>query len=114
MLSSGSPPVSVTLPALGRRRPAIRRRSDDLPAPFGPVTASTCPPRSVKHTLRKTWRPALTQDRSIAESSITLFPFSEWGLASGAKRRTCSAERLLDRLEWPPDWARRAGNGPAV
>ena len=41
-------PATVTLPAVGRFRPRIRRRVVDLPAPLGPRNPVTCPGRTVK------------------------------------------------------------------
>ena len=47
-VASGSPPSSASRPPASRTRPATSRSSDDLPAPFGPVTSSASPAPTAK------------------------------------------------------------------
>src|SRR3984893_1690516 len=70
MERSASPPSSMICPRLGRMSPAISRRSDDFPAPFGPVIASVSPLITTKPSPWKTSRPPRTHASSSAASRI--------------------------------------------
>jgi len=41
---AGNPPSTDTWPALGVASPTARFSNVDFPAPFGPTSATTCPP----------------------------------------------------------------------
>jgi hypothetical protein len=43
------PPIAA-VPALGRARPAAMRSAVDLPAPFGPTSATTVPGATASET----------------------------------------------------------------
>src|SRR3984885_8264885 len=55
---AGTPPSTVTAPAVGSARPAARFSSVVLPAPFGPTSAATCPAGiATVHSRRAQVRP---------------------------------------------------------
>ena len=53
----GGVPASSTVPAVGSTRPAIARRSVDLPAPFGPTSATRSPAPISRSTSLSAGRP---------------------------------------------------------
>ena len=53
-----------------RTRPATSRSSDDLPAPFGPLTSRASPAPNAKLRPANTLRPPRTQARSVARSRV--------------------------------------------
>ena len=57
-------------PAASRTRPATSRSSEDLPAPFGPLTSRASPAPTAKLRPENTCRPPRTQARSEASSRV--------------------------------------------
>src|SRR4051794_22346215 len=69
--SVSSVPASCTLPALGRSAAPSAHSSDDLPAPDGPVTASSWPGWSIRSTgWTATRSPYRTSTPRTSSSSI--------------------------------------------
>src|SRR5947209_1763505 len=67
--NGGSPvmsePSSSTRPDVGRSRPEMRLNSVVLPAPFGPITASSSPSRTSSPTPETIVAPPMTSPRSL-------------------------------------------------
>src|SRR4051794_40511944 len=69
----GGPPRTDKRPESGRMRPAISLRSVLLPAPFGPITASSDPGATVRFTSASATRlpyPAVTPSSSTVLRSV--------------------------------------------
>src|SRR4051812_16545852 len=74
MVRSESPPSSWSSPPSKWTSPAIRRSSEDLPAPFAPVIIKASPAETEKPKPAKTLRPPRTQARSDPKSRIRPSP----------------------------------------
>src|SRR5215469_14548428 len=66
-------PATVTVPLVGRSRPAIRFSSVDLPLPDGPMTATDSPAATSKLTPSTAKAPALSYCLLTSLTSISVF-----------------------------------------
>src|SRR3984957_2623442 len=67
-LPASSRPSTVTDPGRGRITPPTARTRDDLPAPFGPSSAVTCPAGTLMDTSLTTGRPPRSTVMSMSSS----------------------------------------------
>src|ERR1700722_14379632 len=67
-LPASSRPSTVTDPGRGRITPPTARTRDDLPAPFGPSSAVTCPAGTLMDTSLTTGRPPRSTVMSVSSS----------------------------------------------
>src|SRR3954452_17057230 len=83
-----SAPSSSTRPDVGRSRPDTRLNSVVLPAPFGPITASSSPSRTSSPTSATIVAPPMTSPRSlVARIGIALTRVSSVPLALHRRER---------------------------
>src|SRR5882762_793661 len=94
MRETGSP-LTVTLPPLGLYTRVITLNSVVLPAPFGPMRATTSPASTVKETRSSaTTPPKRTLSSRISSSAISAQVYCELGrLANPLLARACPAAR---------------------
>ena len=99
-------PSSSTEPRVGSSSPERRRRSVDLPAPFGPVRASTSPAASSRSTPSTSFLPPISNVRSVPRTTTLIAAQPSRGHVSSARaargrrarrERRDHAERKLDR-----------------
>src|SRR4051794_21398031 len=90
-----STPSSSTRPVVGRSRPDTRLNSVVLPAPFGPITASSSPSRTSSPTSATIVAPPMTSPRSlVARIGIALTRVSSVPLALHRRERRGGLERV--------------------
>src|SRR5579863_9985825 len=70
-------PATVTVPSVGRSRPAMRLSRVDLPLPDGPMTATTSPAATLMLTSASAGRPSLWYALVTPSTRITS-PWAPW------------------------------------